>query len=122
FKELSLGGNVQYSSSSGKFQAGSNYLFTRFDHPWIKRPTLYNQFDFSGQSNTVGSLYLNYNWKNFFLFGEPAVSQSGGKGSLIGFVSSLSRELDFSLLWRKYEKDFHSFYGSSFAESTRPAN
>jgi len=120
FREISLGANTQYSS--GKFQAGSNYLFTRFDHTWIKEPTLYNQFDFAGRSNTLGSLYLNYNWKNFFLFGESAISQSGGKGSVLGFVSSLSKEINFSLLWRNYEKNFHSFYGNAFAESTKPVN
>jgi hypothetical protein len=122
FREISLGGNVQYSSASGKFQTGTNYLFTRFDRAWIKESTLYNQFDFAGQSNSVGSLYLNYNWKNFFLFGESAISQSGGKGNVVGFVSSLSKEVDFSLLWRKYDKDFHSFYANAFSESTRPAN
>lgn len=122
FREISLGGNVQYSSTSGKFHSGTNYLFTRFDRAWIKESTLYNQFDFAGQSNSVGSLYLNYNWKNFFLFGESAISQSGGKGNVVGFVSSLSKEVDFSLLWRKYDKDFHSFYANAFSESTRPAN
>ncbi|WP_192351150.1 helix-hairpin-helix domain-containing protein [Algoriphagus sp. Y33] len=122
FKELSLGGNIQYSAASGQLQSGVNYLFTRFDHPWIKVPRLYNQFDFSGQSNQVGSFYMNYNWKNFFLFGESAISQSGGIGKVLGFVSSLSKQLDFSLLWRKYGKDFHSFYANSFSESTRPAN
>lgn len=122
FRELSLGGNIQYSSTSGKLQAGTNYLFTKFNHPWIKEPTLYNQFDFAGQSNSVGSLYMSYNWKNFFLFGESAISQSGGKGNVIGFVSSLSKQVDFSVLWRKYDTDFHSFYANAFAESTRPAN
>lgn len=120
FREISLGGNIQYSA--GKFQAGSNYLFTRFDHFWIKESTLYNQFDFAGRSNNVGSVYLNYNWKNFFLFGESAISQSGGKGTVLGFVSSLSKEVDFSILWRKYDKNFHSFYANAFAESTKPVN
>lgn len=120
FREISLGGNLQFSS--GKLQAGTNYLLTRFDHSWIKEPTLYNQFDFSGRSNSVGSFYINYNWKNFFLFGESAISQSGGNGNLIGFISSLSKEIDFSLLWRKYDKDFHSFYANAFSESTRPVN
>lgn len=122
FRELSLGGNIQYSSTSGKLHAGTNYLFTKFNHPWIKEPTLYNQFDFAGQSNSVGSFYMSYNWKNFFLFGESAISQSGGKGNVIGFISSLSKQVDFSVLWRKYEKDFHSFYANAFSESTRPAN
>lgn len=122
FQELSLGGNIQFSSASGKLQAGTNYLFTRFNYPWIKKPTLYNQNDFAGQSNNVGSLYLSYNWKNFFLFGESAASQSGGKGNVVGFISSLSKQVDFSLFWRKYDSNFHSFYANAFSESTRPAN
>ena len=122
FRELSLGGNIQFSSKTGKLQVGSNYLFTRFNHSWIKEPTLYNQFDFAGQSNSVGSIYTNYNWKNFFVFGESAISQSGGNGTTIGFISSLNRQVDFSFLWRKYDRNFHSFYANAFAESTRPVN
>lgn len=122
FKETNLGGNVQFSHPSGKFQMGANSLFTRFDNIWERTPQLYNRFEFVGQSNLVSSLYFNYNWKNFFLFGESAISQSGGSGSVLGFVSSLSKQVDFSLLWRNYERNFHSFYASGFAENTRPIN
>ncbi|SEG44933.1 ComEA family DNA-binding protein [Algoriphagus boritolerans] len=122
FQETNLGGNAQYSHPSGKFQIGANSLFTRFNRPWIRTPQIYNRFEFAGQSNLVSSLYFNYNWKNFFLFGESAKSQSGGSGSVLGFVSSLSKHVDFSLLWRKYDKDFHSFYSSGFSENTRPIN
>lgn len=122
FREANLGGNVQYSHPSGRFQLGANSLFTRFNRPWIRTPQIYNRFEFAGQSNLVSSLYFNYNWKNFFLFGESAISQSGGAGTVLGFVSSLSKQVDFSLLWRKYDKDFHSFYSSGFSENTRPIN
>lgn len=122
FRELSLGGNTQYSHPSGKFQAGSNILYTRFNQAWIRDSQVYNQFEFSGQSNSVGSIYFNYNWKNFYVFGESAISHSRGKGTILGFVSSLSRKVDFSLLWRKYDRDFHSFFSTGFAESTRPNN
>lgn len=122
FEETNLGGNVQYAHPSGKLQVGANSLFSKFDRPWIRTPQIYNMFEFSGQSNFVSSLYFNYNWKNFFLFGESSVSQSGGSGTVLGFVSSLSKQVEFSLLWRKYDRDFHSFYASGFAENTRPIN
>jgi hypothetical protein len=122
FQETNLGANAQYSHPSGRFQMGGNSLLTRFNRPWIRTPQIYNRFEFAGQSNLVSSLYFNYNWKNFFLFGESAVSQSGGRGSVLGFVSSLSKQVDFSMLWRKYDKDFHSFYSSAFSENTRPIN
>jgi hypothetical protein len=122
FQETNLGANAQYSHPSGKFQLGANSLYTRFNNPWIRTPQIYNRYEFAGQSNTVSSLYFNYNWKNFFLFGESAVSQSGGTGTVLGFVSSLSRQVDFSMLWRKYDKNFHSLYSSGFSENTRPIN
>jgi hypothetical protein len=122
FQETSLGGNTQYAHPSGRFQLGANALFTRFSRPWVRTPQIYNRFEFAGKSNLVSSLYFNYNWKNFFLFGESALSQSGGSGTVLGFVSSLSKQVDFSLLWRNYDKDFHSFYSSGFAENTRPTN
>ena len=50
------------------------------------------------------------------------ISQSGRKGNLIGFISSLSNQVYFSVLWRKYDSNFHSFYANAFAESTPPAN
>ncbi len=122
FREISLGGNLQYSNRSGKLQAGSNFLFTDFGNTWTRTPRPYNQFEFSGNSNTLGSLYLNYNWRNFYFFGESAISQSGGMGTVAGFISSLSKQVDFSFLWRKYDRNFHTFYGNAFAESTRPIN
>jgi hypothetical protein len=122
FRETNLGANVQYSHSSKKFQIGANSLFTRFDRPWIKAPQIYNRFEFAGQHNFVSSLYANYNWRNFFLFGESAVSQSGGTGTVLGFVSSLSKQVDFSMLWRQYDRNFHSFYASGFAENSRAIN
>ena len=30
--------------------------------------------------------------------------------------------MDFSLLWRSYDRHFHSLYATAFAESTRPSN
>jgi len=122
FKELNFGTNLQYSNSNGKFHSGVNFLSTKFDQPWQRSLTPYNQFEFRGETNSIGSFYASYNWRNFFLFGESATSQSGGNGTVLGFISSLSKQVDFSFLWRKYDRNFHSFYGNAFAEGTRPIN
>jgi hypothetical protein len=120
--ELNLGGNLTYAAKSGKWSAGSNYLFTELSRPWIRDQNVYNTFEFSGKTNQVASIFGNYNWKNFFLFGESALSKSGGTGTVLGLVSSLSKTVDFSFLWRNYDRDFHSFYSSGFSENTRPIN
>lgn len=121
-REANLGANLQFTHPSNKWNLGGNTLWTRFNLPWVKPKAVYNQFDFSGQTNQVSSFYFNYNWKNFFLFGETALSKSKGTGTVLGFVSSLSKQVDFSFLWRRYDRDFHSFYSSGFAENTRPTN
>lgn len=121
-RETNLGSNLQYSATAGRWSAGLNFLHSQFSIPWIRNATSYNAFDFSGQSNQVGSLYANLSWKNFAFFGESARSSSQGKGTVLGLVSSLSRTVDFSLLWRSYDRHFHSLYATAFAEGTRPSN
>lgn len=121
-RETNLGTNIQYQAKSGKWSVGINGLHTQLGIPLIRTPNRYNQFEFSGRSNTVGSMYFNVVWKNFSFFGESARSSSQGQGTVVGFVSSLSKTVDFSLLWRQYDRHFHSFYATAFAESTRPIN
>ena len=121
-RETNLGSNLQYNANSGRWTAGLNLLHTQFSIPWIRNSNSYNAFDFSGQSNQVGSIYANLSWKNFAFFGESARSRSQGQGTVLGFVSSLSRTVDFSLLWRSYDRHFQSLYATAFAEGTRPSN
>ena len=121
-RETNLGTNIQYQARSGKWSAGINALHTQLSIPWIRTPNRYNQFEFSGRSNTVGSAYFNVSWKNFSFFGESARSNSQGQGTVVGFVSSLSKTVDFSLLWRHYDRHYNSFYATAFAEGTRPIN
>jgi hypothetical protein len=121
-RETSLGANVHLAPSSRNWSAGVNFLHTELSHPWIRRATRYNQFEFAGKRNQVVSAYGNYSWKNSFFFGETALSSSRGQGSVIGLISSLSKTVDFSLLWRRYDRNFHSFYATAFSESTRPIN
>jgi hypothetical protein len=121
-RETNFGTNIQYQARSGKWSAGINALHSLLSIPLIRVPNRYNQFEFSGRSNTVGSMYFNLSWKNFSFFGESARSSSQGQGTVVGFVSSLSKSVDFSLLWRRYDRHFHSFYATAFAEGTRPIN
>lgn len=121
-REQNIGSNIHYHSPNRSFQAGINSLWTHFSQPFIRSPRIYNQFEFRGQENHIHSAYFSYNLQNYFFFGESAISKSKGTGSVIGMMSSLNPKVDFSLLWRSYEKDFHSLYGNAFSEGTRPIN
>ncbi|WP_017732960.1 ComEA family DNA-binding protein [Nafulsella turpanensis] len=121
-REQSAGGVLHYKSRNRRFQIGATTLYTHFSKPWQRKPRLYNFFEFNGQQNLTGSLFTEYSWQNFNLFSEVAISQSGGKGMVAGVLSSLLPVLDFSFLYRKYEKNFHSFYRTAFGEGSRPIN
>jgi len=121
-RETSLGANLNFAPTSSSWSAGVNFLHAELSHPWIRQPNRYNQFEFVGQRNQVISTYGNYSWKNSFFFGETALASSGGRGTVLGLISSLNKTVDFSLLWRQYDRNFHSFYATAFSESTRPIN
>jgi hypothetical protein len=121
-RERNVGGNIQYRSLDRNFQWGLNALYTTYSQPFFPAARVYNAFDFRGRENHVHSTYFSYNYRNYFLFGEGAVSRSGGTGSVAGLMASLSRKMDASLLWRRYDRHFHSFYANAFAEGSRPTN
>lgn len=121
-REQNIGTNIHYQSPKNNLQAGANFLHTRYSRPLLPRARIYNQFEFRGETNSIGSLYLSYNFANHYFFAESALSKSMGKGQVIGIMSSLSRQVDFSLVWRKFDRNFHSFYGNAFSEGSRPIN
>ncbi|MFQ3575750.1 MAG: hypothetical protein SNJ77_04875 [Cytophagales bacterium] len=137
------GYNFSFSSLDKKLHIGTTHLTTHFVNPGnVNRPLalayftpkenetlnlkrnslIYNQFEFSGTTNRLWSLDYQYTWQNFGFFGEFAISSSGGKGFVNGFLASLSPQLDFSMVYRNYQRNFHSFYGNAFGEATRNIN
>ncbi len=121
-REKNLGGNLHYASLNNNLQLGFNTLYTAFNQTYARKPQIYNQFEFSGRTNYLNSLFFSYSYQNYFLFGEHAISKSGGTGTVLGLMASLNKNFDFSLLWRNFDRDFHSFYGNAFSEGTRPIN
>ncbi len=120
--EYSYGSSIVYSGDSKRYQLGANILNTHYSLPLFRRPNNYNQFEFSGNQNLIYSVFGSYLWQNFNLFGEVAQSSSGGIGAVAGFMTSLSKLVDFSMVFRNYQRDFHSFYGNGFGEGSRSIN
>lgn len=121
-REENVGGNIHYRSVDKNFQWGVNTLITTYSQPFFPTARKYNAFEFRGKSNQVHSTYFSHNYQNYFFFGEAAISKSGGRGTVLGMMSSLHPHVNLSLLWRKFDRDFHTFYGNAFSEGTRPIN
>lgn len=117
-----FGGNLLFNTKSENLNIGLNYIHTIYDRPFFRQPNKYNQFEFGGTQNQNYGLFVNYYWRNFHLFGESAISSSGGIGSIGGFIASITPSLQTSFIVRNYDRDFHTFYGTAFGESTRNIN
>ncbi|TGE08808.1 hypothetical protein EU556_09125 [Hymenobacter fodinae] len=121
-RETVLGGNLSYASRSGDLTLGITAISTQFDKPLLRRPEAYNAYEFSGRHNLAISAHYSYVWRNTLLFGETARSSSGGLGTVNGLLASLAPNLDVSVLYRSYARNFHSFYGNALSENTRNIN
>ncbi len=119
--EASFGGVIHFKPNRN-LSLGLAALRSSYSTPLQRTPNNYNQFEFQGDRNHIQSIFGQYNWQNIVVFGEVAQSKSSGIGGVGGLISSLSKKIDLAMVFRNYEKNFHSFYGNSFAESSRNIN
>ena len=118
--ETAFGGNLHYNIPGG--HVGFSALQNVFSSPISRIPRSYTQHEFRGQQNLVFGPNFSWSYENFNLFGEAARSSSGGIGAVGGFVASLSKEVEWAVNVRSYDKDFHSFYANAFGEGSRTIN
>jgi hypothetical protein len=120
--ESDVGIHALYKLPSKRGQIGLTMLGNFYDSYLQKKDVPYNLFEFSGKQNYVTGLHGDYRWQNFHFFGEGARSRSGGVGGVGGFIAGFGKTLDFTLLLRHYDRNFHSLYGNAIGEATRPIN
>lgn len=119
--EKVYGIELHYTSDQ-RSRLGIIAAVNRFNTYVLRSDQAYNRYEFSGKSNYNIGIFGNTRWQRFQLFGEMAVSKSGGLGSVGGFTSRLSKRIDLSMILRSYDRSFHSIRGSSFAEGSRNIN
>ena len=120
--EENFGTDISYKNRDNTFQIGFTALKTNFDKPIQKAEKDYNLYEFSGTENLLTGLHYSYNFQNLNFFGEIARSASRGIGAVSGVLGSLGKRTDFSVLFRKYDRNFHSFYANGFSENSRNIN
>lgn len=118
--ETHYGGNVNFKRR--KFQIGATAVQSDYSVRLNPRPSTYNQFYFSGNSNLLLGADYSMVLRNFNLFGEVARSESGGMAFLQGALISLDPRLAVSLFYRNYERDYQSLHSNAIRESSRTQN
>lgn len=119
-RQINYGVIINYKKKS--LDAGIIFTGVEFSLPVNKTPTLYNQFTFHGKQNQNAGLFLNYTFSNLTFFSEISQSVNAGHGVVAGVLASMTNQLDISLLYRKYDRNFYSFYTNGFSENTNPQN
>ena len=105
-----------------KIESGVVINYIHFDTEIKRRPTLHNQHAFTGNRNLNTSCYINYQIANISMFSEIARALSGGWGMIIGSLMSAHPDLELAILYRNYQRDYHTFSSSAFSENTQPVN
>ena len=116
------GGNVTYESKNKALKVGATFVHTTFGANFRKANQTYNNVDFSGRKNATYGINYSYNIQNFNFFGEIAQSSSGGKGMTNGVIAYLSSKVEFAMLHRHFDPNFHTFYSRAFSEYSRNIN
>jgi hypothetical protein len=118
--EENAGAIVQYKF--GSLDAGVIFHNTTFSKSINKKISAYNQFVFLGTNNLNTGAYLNYTFQNVSFFSEVSKSLNGGYGVIAGALTSVHKNLDVALLFRRYDKNFYSFYANALSENSQPQN
>ncbi len=121
-EETLFGANTQYNSTNKRLQIGANVMQIQYDKSIQASARVYNLYEFKGTTNSNGSLYYSYLWRNVSVFGELAMSSGGGVGGIQGMMVSLGKKLDVSMVYRNYSPDLHTPYGNAFGENYKNAN
>ncbi len=120
-KIQTYGGNVQYISE--KLCVGLTALHYSFSGKSFE-PDLkpYNLYYFRGKENTnIGVDYL-FKTRGIKFYGETAVSANKKFATINGVQIQPVSYASFLLLYRKYSKDYHSFYGKAFGQNSTVQN
>ena len=118
--ETSYGTVLNYRKR--RVDAGIIFQSMHYSIPIEKTASVYNQFLFQGKQNTNISSFFNYTVSNFSFFSEAAKSLAGGFGAIAGVLGALHQNLEVSIVYRKFDKNFYTFYSNAFSENSQPQN
>jgi hypothetical protein len=82
----------------------------------------YQLFAFKGKQARNFSIDYAYTFQNIHLFGECATDKKLNKAWLSGFLMSLDKQVDLSIVYRSISRSYVSINGNAFTENTAVNN
>lgn len=118
--QQTVGGNIKADTPIGLF--GLTGYTTEFNSYIGKGSSLSDLYGFEGSSNSVLGIDYRGLIGSSLVFGELARSENGSTGGVAGIEASVGFRTDLALLYRNYQKDFQSFLGTGFGETSGDPN
>ena len=101
---------------------GLNWVYYLYSLPLLKKEEPYNLYSIKGKVWRNHSLDYSFTFANFHFFGELATDKRWSLAFINGMMSSLSKSVDVTTVFRYISKSYQSVYGNAFTENTMPAN
>ncbi len=118
--ETIAGTNISWKGET--YRSGLTALYYTYDAPLLPAKRVYNQYEFKGKSNLVAGMDYRLYFRNLHFFGEGAISRNGGYGFLNGMIANAGPRAALAMMYRKYSKNYQSYFSNSLGESTRNSN
>ena len=101
---------------------GAVFIKQQLDKPLIPAEQMYNLYRFRGKDNFNAGVDYSFNRGKTQLFGEAAISKTGGKAAVQGLKLNLNDQLGFSMLFRHFDKNYQALWANTFAEGSNISN
>lgn len=101
-----------YTRVGDNIKTGFTALYEHFQYPWIPGSQLYQKFLFTGSNNfNIGA---DYRWivRNTQFYGEGAICRSGGFALIQGMEARLHDQVNLTLQYRHFSRNYHSTWAS----------
>lgn len=112
-----VGGHLRYAGP--KLEIGYTLYHLWLSVPLELKPSKYNQFYFHGDRLTDMGLDFIWRTDKAIFFGELARSDNGAFAGLIGTTVKPTGYIDFSALYRNYDKRYQTLFNGAFGENSR---
>lgn len=111
-----------FTHSYNNLRWGATLLGERFEFPFVRGPQLYQKYLFTGQNNLNAGIHYRWSKGRLQLYGESAISKSGGAALIQGMEGRLHDQLILAIVYRHYDIQYHTTWGRGFGEGSNTAN
>ncbi|MDR2126922.1 MAG: helix-hairpin-helix domain-containing protein [Prevotellaceae bacterium] len=118
--ETALGGNINYEHKN--LRAGITAIWHKFGADYVRNIQPYNMFELNKSSNYNYSADVQWMWKRMILFAETAFDANMKHAGIMGATFGLEQNIQLSLLYRNYARDYQSLYAQGFTDGIKTGN